>query len=351
MGKSVIFWVFCWPYRNFMNLGYKRRPKASDVLAAYIRKRNYPSWTSYFVAYKEIQDDNFGEKHFNFQVDGRNYHILRTGCFPYIKYHCTQRSYQDLSAENNLYRVITAVNLGIPCLLYGIAAIGLIRHCDSILEPRTNKAVTINFLIEEDHQSVKMMGPDDPFNYKPTAEFMFIILFVVFPLIYLCGKLVTYLLWQVLRCMRYLLVSLYEFYYADEFEEARQVERERRKRRHDLKRKTLRLEKAVRELSEVSKSNGGPPVTQNGTSRVDESISTELTDLQIETEEDKKEDEPMHHSPTDDEEEVDVLDASKTSKESSLGSDNPKLKHKNSSYLKSNKELPKDAVINNPVAT
>lgn len=69
--------IFCYPYRYLLNFGYKRRPKASDVLTAYIRKRNYPSWTSYFIAYKHIQDDNFGEKHFNFDVDGHNYHVLR----------------------------------------------------------------------------------------------------------------------------------------------------------------------------------------------------------------------------------------------------------------------------------
>ena len=152
-----------------------------------------------------------------------------------------------------------------------------------------------------------MMGPDDPFNYKPTVEFFFILFFVVFPLIYLCGKLVTYLIWQILRCMRYLLISLYELYYADEFEEARQAERERRKKQHELTRRKLRLARAVKELSEVSKSNGGPSVTQNGTSQVDETNLSEMTDLQVETEGDKKEDEPMHHSPTDDEEEVDGL--------------------------------------------
>ena len=151
------------------------------------------------------------------------------------------------------------------------------------------------------------MGPDDPFNYKPTIEFFFIIFFVVFPLIYLCGKLVTYLIWQILRCMRYLLISLYEFYYADEFEAARQEERERRKRQIELNRRRIRIAKAVKELSEVNKSNGGPPVTQNGTSQADEISTNEMTDLQVETEVDKKEDEPMHHSPTDDEEEIDGL--------------------------------------------
>jgi len=68
-----------------------------------------------------------------------------------------------------------------------------------------------------------------------------------------------------------------------------------------------------------------------------------MTDLLVETEVDKKEDEPMHHSPTDDEEEID--DASKASKESSLGSDNPKLKHRKTDHTHNKKELPNGTVI------
>uniref|UniRef100_A0A7E4V673 CX domain-containing protein n=1 Tax=Panagrellus redivivus TaxID=6233 RepID=A0A7E4V673_PANRE len=151
MTWSPIYWVFCWPYR-ILRPGYRRRPLASDVLTAYIRKRAHPSWTSYFVAYREVNDDHFGEKHFNFAVDGHNYHILRTGCYPYIKYHCTQRPFADLTSENRLFQLITVANLGIPCLLYGLAAIGLIRHVDHVVEPRSNVRVNINFLILEDHQ-------------------------------------------------------------------------------------------------------------------------------------------------------------------------------------------------------
>uniref|UniRef100_A0AC34R6F8 Uncharacterized protein n=1 Tax=Panagrolaimus sp. JU765 TaxID=591449 RepID=A0AC34R6F8_9BILA len=75
----------------------------------------------------------------------------RTGCFPYIKYHCTQRPIQDLSTENRFFKLVTVVNLGIPCLLYGIAAIGLIRYSETIFEPKSRKTVKINFLIKEDH--------------------------------------------------------------------------------------------------------------------------------------------------------------------------------------------------------
>ncbi|CAF4767931.1 unnamed protein product, partial [Rotaria magnacalcarata] len=57
-------------------------------------------------------NDQFGQSHFEFDVDGRNYHVLRTGCFPYIKYHCTQRiKTNDLSYENRLYTFFKIFNL------------------------------------------------------------------------------------------------------------------------------------------------------------------------------------------------------------------------------------------------
>ncbi|KAL6729319.1 hypothetical protein Aduo_000387 [Ancylostoma duodenale] len=77
--------------------------------------------------------------------------IFRVGCYPYIKYHCTKRPVQDLTADNRLYRLITIANLGIPCLLYGLAAVGLIKHTETVEDEQTHRTVRIHFLIKEDH--------------------------------------------------------------------------------------------------------------------------------------------------------------------------------------------------------
>ncbi|KAI6241429.1 hypothetical protein M3Y99_00371000 [Aphelenchoides fujianensis] len=125
-------------YANLLNRAYRSRPLASKVLEEYIRGRGHPSWTSFFLPYKHVQDDLFGEKHVNFDVDGRNYHVLRIGCFP-----------EDLSFENRLYKAITVCNLGIPCLLYGLAAIFLIKHTDWL--ELDGRRIPVHFLIKEDH--------------------------------------------------------------------------------------------------------------------------------------------------------------------------------------------------------
>ena len=88
------------------------RPKASQVLTCHLRQRRTPHWTSFCVRYNTVCNDQFGLSHFNWSVDGINYHILRTGCYPFIKYHCTQRPYQDLQLENRLFTIIKIVNLG-----------------------------------------------------------------------------------------------------------------------------------------------------------------------------------------------------------------------------------------------
>ncbi|XP_022187846.2 uncharacterized protein C15orf61 [Nilaparvata lugens] len=127
------------------------KPLASEVLTHYLKQCNEPPWTSYFVKYSSVKNDHRGLSHFNWEVGESNYHVLRTGCFPYIKYHCTKRPYQDLSLDNQLMGIIKILNLGIPTLMYGIAAIALIKHKELVKTP--NGEVYIYFLLEENKGS------------------------------------------------------------------------------------------------------------------------------------------------------------------------------------------------------
>lgn len=88
------------------------RPKASEVLTAYLKQSKEPPWTSYFVKYSSVVNDQYGQSHFNWKVGDSNYHILRTGCYPYIKYHCTKRPHADLSLDNTLMGAVKVLNLG-----------------------------------------------------------------------------------------------------------------------------------------------------------------------------------------------------------------------------------------------
>ncbi|KAJ2952087.1 hypothetical protein O0L34_g4357 [Tuta absoluta] len=123
------------------------RPPASEVLTAYLVQCEEPPWTSYFVKYSSVKDDQFGRSNFNWKVGQSNYQILRTGCFPYMKYHCSRKEEEDLSTSDKFMRVIKVANLGIPCLLYGLAATMLIKHEEIV---HTSKGpVTIYFLLPE----------------------------------------------------------------------------------------------------------------------------------------------------------------------------------------------------------
>nr|XP_019562752.2 uncharacterized protein C15orf61 homolog [Aedes albopictus]XP_019562753.2 uncharacterized protein C15orf61 homolog [Aedes albopictus] len=130
------------------------KPKVSDVLTAYLKQCNEPPWTSYFIKYRDVQNDHFGRSHFNWTLDtGTNYHILRTGCYPYMKYHCTKRPHQDLSVEDNFFKFIKVINLGLPQLGYGFAARFLIRHVEWVDMGEKYGKVPIYFLYEEDKGS------------------------------------------------------------------------------------------------------------------------------------------------------------------------------------------------------
>ncbi|XP_060523900.1 uncharacterized protein C15orf61 [Cylas formicarius] len=127
-------------------------PTSSEVLTSYLKQCNEPPWTSYFVKYSTIKDDQWGKSHFNWHVGQSNYHILRTGCYPFIKYHCTKRIEQNLFLEDIFFRFIKILNLGLPCVAYGIAANFLIKHVEVV---HTKKGyVQIYFLYPEDKGSL-----------------------------------------------------------------------------------------------------------------------------------------------------------------------------------------------------
>ncbi|KAK4883901.1 hypothetical protein RN001_000172 [Aquatica leii] len=152
-GKLITFKVSNFPCTLLQSrsLAILNKPTSSEVLTCYIQQCKEPPWTSYFVKYSSVKDDQWGDSHYNWKVGQSNYHILRTGCFPYIKYHCTKRDEEDLRLEDYFFRFIKVLNLGIPCLAYGIAAMMLIKHVEVV---QTSKGpVNIYFLYEEDKGS------------------------------------------------------------------------------------------------------------------------------------------------------------------------------------------------------
>lgn len=134
--------------RSFSRKSSHGKPLASEVLTAHLRQRNLPHWTSFCVPYRSVVNDQFGKSHFNWTVDEVNYHILRTGCFPYIKYHCSLRPWQDLEKEDRFYTCLKIINLGIPTLAYGIGSWLLVKVEEEV---HTSKGtVKIYFLNQED---------------------------------------------------------------------------------------------------------------------------------------------------------------------------------------------------------
>ncbi|KAK1136698.1 hypothetical protein K0M31_001240 [Melipona bicolor] len=141
------------PYGTWLKIiSKKTKPLASEVLTSYLLQTNEPPWTSYFIKYTDVVNDQKGMSHFNWPVGNSNYHVLRTGCFPYIKYHCTKRPQQDLNLEDKFFKAIKLLNLGIPTLMYGLAAIFLIRHREIVKTSQGD--VVIHFLLPEDKGSM-----------------------------------------------------------------------------------------------------------------------------------------------------------------------------------------------------
>ncbi|XP_012865355.1 PREDICTED: uncharacterized protein C15orf61 homolog [Dipodomys ordii] len=77
-----------------------------------------------------------------------NYHVLRTGCFPFIKYHCSKAPWQDLAPQDRFFTALKVVNLGIPTLLYGLGSWLFARVTETV--HTSYGPITIYFLNKED---------------------------------------------------------------------------------------------------------------------------------------------------------------------------------------------------------
>ena len=97
-----------------------------------------------------MKNDLWGKSHFNFQVDEVNYHVLRTGAHPFIKFHCTARPLDsNLWIENHFYNFLKIANFGVPCLLYGLAGLIWAKHSEEVFLEGLEKPITIYFWYQE----------------------------------------------------------------------------------------------------------------------------------------------------------------------------------------------------------
>ncbi|XP_030222665.1 uncharacterized protein C15orf61 homolog [Gadus morhua] len=124
------------------------RPTASEVLDCHLTQRCLPPWTSFCVPYSAVENDQFGLSNFNWSVSGTNYQILRTGCFPFIKYHCSKAPHQNLDIEDTFFTILKVINLGVPCVAYGVGC-WLVVGASETVQTSVGK-VTVYFAYKED---------------------------------------------------------------------------------------------------------------------------------------------------------------------------------------------------------
>ena len=86
---------------------------SEQVLRVYLRQRNYPHWTAFYIPRGQVKNDLWGKSHFNLEVDGENYHVLRTGAFPFIKFHVSKRPVDPLiHIQDYFFTFLKVINFG-----------------------------------------------------------------------------------------------------------------------------------------------------------------------------------------------------------------------------------------------